>query len=72
MLGEVDLTPMVKIGNSDVKIPATFTSKLDVSKLVNPWPSPNAGSINTGGDGGTPGKMDVRTSPEKIDDEDED
>ncbi len=67
MLGEIDLTPMITIGNSDVKIPQTFTSKLDVSKLVNPWPSQSSGSLNTGGDGGTPGKINVRTSPEEDD-----
>jgi len=68
MLGEVDLTPMKTIGNSDVKMPVTFISKLDVNKLTNPWDTPSAGSLNTGGDGGTPGKVNVRTSPEEDDD----
>ena len=66
MLGEIDLTPMITIGNSDVKIPATFTSKLDINKLINPWPSSSSPeALNTGGDGGTPGKVNARTSPER-------
>jgi len=70
MLGEIDRTPMRTIGNSDIKIPTTFTSKLDIDKLRNPWVSQNdAQSLNEGGDGGTPGKVDKVTKPDTEDDE---
>ena len=69
MLGEADRTPMITIGNSDVKVPKTFTSKLDVDKLTNPWDSQNdAQSINEGGDGGTPGKINSNAKPDEEED----
>jgi len=63
MLGEADLTPMITVGNSDVNIPAKFTPKVDMTQFQQFKPPSSAHTINEGGEGSSPGKLNKRTEP---------